>query len=61
MTDKVSGQLEIGINDANEIVIVHPDILTDEKGVGHIVFSVGQAESLVTILQKKIAEARANQ
>lgn len=57
MADK-SGHLEVGLNDDNEIVIVHPDIESDKDGVGHIVFSIEQAESLSGILQKKILEAK---
>lgn len=55
---KIGGFLEVGVNDQHEIVINHPDLLPDANGVGHIVFSIGQAEEFVTVLQRKIAEAK---
>jgi uncharacterized protein YjbI with pentapeptide repeats len=51
--------LEIGTNERGEIVINHPDLQPDENGVGHIVFSVEQAEGFVSVMQKNIAEAKA--
>lgn len=57
MKDKIEGFLEVGCNDRNEIVINHPDLQPDEKGVGHIVFSVNQARNLARLLQDKADEA----
>lgn len=60
MSDKVTGYLEVGLNDNDEIVINHPDLQPDEKGVGHIVFSPNQAEHLAHLLSTKAREAAAN-
>ena len=51
------GFLEVGLNDKNEIVINHPDLMPDENGVGHIVFSVKQARNLALLLNKHADEA----
>src|ERR1035438_2791117 len=50
--EKVSGFLEVGPNDKNEVVINHPDLHPDENGVGHIVFSPNQARNLAELLIK---------
>jgi hypothetical protein len=50
----VSGFLEIGTNDRNEVVINHHDLDIDENGQGFICFSINEAEALVRILKKKI-------
>ena len=55
VVDKITGFLEVGI-DGNEIVINHPDLLTDENGVGHIVFSPNQARNLAWLLLEKANE-----
>lgn len=48
-----SGELMVGLSEAgDEVVINHPDLLTDADGVGHIVFSASQARALATILNK---------
>lgn len=60
MTDKIAGYLEVGLNDNNEIVINHPDLKPDENGVGHIVFSVNQAENFSKMLAEKASEASKN-
>lgn len=60
MTDKIEGYLEVGLNERDEIVVNHPDLKPDENGVGHIVFSVNQAEHLADLLAKKAREAAAN-
>lgn len=57
MSDKIEGYLEVGVNDADEIVINHPDLKPDENGVGHIVFSVAQARNLASLLNKHSADA----
>lgn len=57
MADKIEGYLKVGLNDKDEIVINHPDLKPDENGVGHIVFSVGQARHLASLLNKHAAEA----
>lgn len=58
--DKVEGFLEVGTNDRDEIVINHPDLKPDENGVGHIVFSVNQAQHLSHLLAVKASEAANN-
>lgn len=47
------GFLEVGTNGEGEIVINHPDLIPDENGVGHIVFSVDQARNLADLLNSK--------
>ena len=49
--------LEVGTNGNGEVVINHPDLEPDEKGVGHIVFSVEQARNLADLLMSKTADA----
>lgn len=61
MTDKIEGFLEVGLNDRNEIVINHPDLKPDADGVGHIVFSINQAQHLSHLLAVKASEATNNQ
>ena len=53
----MSGFLEVGFTENNEIVINHPQLEVDANGVGHIVFSIEQARALVAILWKKAYEA----
>lgn len=55
--DKVEGHLEVGHNERGEIVINHPDLKPDADGVGHIVFSVNQAEHLSALLLRHAREA----
>jgi len=50
MPDKITGHLYVGINDCGEVVINHPDLQSDENGVGHIVFSANQARHLGKVL-----------
>jgi len=50
--DKITGFLEVGLNDGGEIVVNHPDLKPDENGVGHIVFSSNQARNLARLLDK---------
>ena len=50
--DKITGFLEVGLNDGGEIVVNHPDLTPDENGVGHIVFSPNQARNLARLLDK---------
>jgi len=57
MADKIEGFLEVGINDNDEIVINHPDLKPDTNGVGHIVFSINQAQHLSHLLAVKANEA----
>ena len=54
----ISGFLEIGTNDNNEIVVNHHDLDIDENGQGFICFSISEAEALVRILNKKIKYLR---
>lgn len=51
--DHIAGYLEVGTNDKHEVVINHPDLKPDENGVGHIVFSPGQARRLARYLLKQ--------
>jgi len=49
MTETAKGFLEVGhLN--GEVVVNHPDLLPDENGVGHIVFSPEQAINLARLL-----------
>lgn len=57
MADKISGYLEVGRNDSGEIVINHPDLKSDENGVGHIVFSPNQARHFAALLIKHADDA----
>lgn len=52
MSDKVEGYLEVGLNERGEVVVNHPDLKPDAAGVGHIVFSPGQARRLANLLLK---------
>jgi len=56
MSDQVGGILEVGICDG-EVVVNHPDLKPDANGVGHIVFSPGQARSFASLLLRKAREA----
>lgn len=58
--DKIEGFLEVGLNDRDEIVFIHPDLKPDANGVGHIIFSVDQAMRLSHILAVKASEAANN-
>jgi hypothetical protein len=57
LADKVTGVLEVGTNDAGEVVVNHPDLMPDENGIGHIVFSPNQAAGLAHLLLKHAAIA----
>lgn len=57
MSEIAQGTLEVGTNGEGEVVINHPDLKPDENGVGHIVFSVRQAENLARLLNEKAVEA----
>lgn len=57
---KIGGYLEVGLNENDEVVINHPDLMPDENGVGHIVFSVNEAENLAHLLSRKAREASEN-
>jgi hypothetical protein len=50
-----AGFLEVG-NNGREVIINHPDLMPDENGVGHIVFSPKQARDLAGLLLKHAAE-----
>lgn len=53
----MSGFLEVGITpDGKEVIVNHPDLLPDAKGVGHIIFSPAQARDLALVLLKKSRE-----
>ena len=55
--DKIAGHLEVGVNDKGEVVVNHPDLKPDADGVGHIVFSPGQAQAFANMLNRKAVEA----
>ena len=55
--DVDAGFLEVGRNDLFEVVVNHPQMATDENGVGHLVFSPRQARHLARLLTKHAAEA----
>jgi hypothetical protein len=57
MSDKIEGFLVVGTNEKGEVVVNHPDLKPDENGVGHIVFSVNQAEHFAHLLLSKAREA----
>lgn len=51
--DKVTGHLEVGTNENGEVVVNHPDLQPDDNGVGHIVFSPGQARGFAASLLRQ--------
>jgi hypothetical protein len=51
---KGCGFLEVGVSqDGKDVVLNHPDLLVDDQGVGHIVFSPAEARGLALTLLKK--------
>jgi hypothetical protein len=51
--------LEVGLTpDEREVVINHPDLQPDSRGVGHIVFSPAQARHLAKLLLRKAGECK---
>jgi hypothetical protein len=52
------GFLEVGCNDNGEVVINHGDLLPDEHGVGHIVFSPAEARTLANLLLRNADTAQ---
>lgn len=59
MKEIANNTLEVGTNGRGEVVINHPDLKPDENGVGHIIFSVEQANNLACLLSTKARDARA--
>lgn len=57
MSNVAKGILEVGTDGNGEVVINHPDLMPDENGVGHIVFSVEQAHALSRLLAAKAHDA----
>jgi hypothetical protein len=55
--DRIEGHLEVGFNDDGEIVVNHPDLKPDANGIGHIIFSINQAQHLSALLARKAGEA----
>lgn len=49
------GLLEVG-HDEKEVIINHPDLLTDEQGNGYITFTPGQARHLARALLRHADE-----
>jgi hypothetical protein len=60
-TDVISGPqpntLEVGSDGFGNVVVNHPDLLPDENGVGHIVFSPEQARAFAKIIMSKALDA----
>lgn len=54
---QVTGHVEVGSNGRGEVVVNHPDLKPDAKGVGHITFSPDQARNLAKLLLKHAALA----
>ena len=51
--------LEVGLTpDEREVVINHPDLQPDSRGIGHIVFSPAQARDLARLLMRKANECK---
>lgn len=57
MTDNAKSFLEVGLNDSGEIVVNHPDLKPDADGIGHIIFSPGQARYFAELILKHAAQA----
>jgi hypothetical protein len=55
--DVDAGFLEVGHNERFEVVVNHPDLRPDERGVGHVVFSPRQARNFANLLLKHATEA----
>lgn len=51
------GTLEVG-HDGRNVIVNHPDLKPDAKGVGHIVFSVDQADDFAALILKNAMELR---
>jgi hypothetical protein len=54
---KGKGYLEVAATDSGEVVVNHPDLKRDERGIAHIVFSVEEARMLAITLNKTADEA----
>lgn len=55
------GHLMVGVSErGDEVVVNHPDLVTDADGIGHIVFSADEARGLAELLLKNAEAARAN-
>lgn len=51
--------LEVGLsNDSREVVVNHPDLQPDHRGIGHIVFSPAQARAFAKLLLRKADECQ---
>lgn len=61
MCDKITGVLEVGIDEAGQVIINHPDLMPDANGVGHIVFSRNQARNLARLLVKHADQSEADE
>lgn len=57
MSDKIEGHLIVGYNERFEVVVEHPELMTNAKGEGHIVFSPNQARQLAALLIAKASDA----
>ncbi len=57
MQDKIEGYVEVGTDGSGNVVLNHPQMETDEHGVGHIIFSPRQARDFAHILLKQTAVA----
>jgi hypothetical protein len=54
---KIAASLAVGINQRFEVVIVHPRLVVDDTGFGHIAFTPDQARNLARLLIQKAGEA----
>jgi hypothetical protein len=57
MSEIAKNTLEVGTNERGEVVVNHPDLMPDENGVGHIIFSPAQARSFACLLLKMASRA----
>jgi len=49
-----AGFLTVGVSeDGRHVIVNHPDLKVDEKGVGHIVFSPSEARAFAQVLLAK--------
>jgi len=58
MSDLAPNTLEVGHRDG-EVILNHPDLPRDARGVAHIIFSPEQARELAALLMKQADEAEA--
>lgn len=52
-TDKVTGTLEVGINERGEVVVNHPGLEADENGVALSVTTLSYEEAVAVYLRAR--------